>query len=317
MSGISKIGKMALGSRLRALSDTLTENAKSLYELYDVPLKPKWFPVFYTLSKVEAMSISHIANEIGHSHPSVVKIVKELKEAGIASSQRGEKDARKNNVSLTPKGKGIAEKIEVQYEDVNAATEELLNHNNHDLWKALDEVEDAIAQKSLYRRVVEKKKIREVKTIRIVQYTPTYRQAFKELNQQWIQQYFKMEEADYQALDHPETHIIEKGGEILVALCENEPAGVCALIKLTDHTHDYELAKMAVSGRFRGKGIGQLLGQAVIDRAKKKQAKNLYLESNTVLKPAISLYRKLGFTKIQGPPSPFERSNIQMELTLT
>ncbi len=41
-----KIGEMALGSRLRMLSVVVTKDAQLLYDLYDVNLKPKWFPVF-------------------------------------------------------------------------------------------------------------------------------------------------------------------------------------------------------------------------------------------------------------------------------
>jgi len=316
MNKISKLGKMALGSRLRILSETLTENAKSLYELYDVPLKPKWFPVFYIISQSEEMSISNIANEIGHSHPSVVKIVQELKKAKIASTKRDSKDARKTNVSLTKKGRGIAEKIEKQYIDVNAAMEELLNNSNHDLWKALDEVEFSISQKSIYRRVVEKKKMREAKSIKVVDYQPKYQNAFRELNKEWIETYFEMEEADYKALDNPAKYILEKGGKIIVALYDNEPAGVCALIKLNDEKYDYELAKMAVSPDFHGKGIGYLLGNSIIKKAKKLKANRIYLESNTILKPAINLYHKLGFTKVTGLATPYNRCNIQMELIL-
>ena len=65
----SKVGKLALGSRLRLLSENITENAKSLYELYGVELKPKWFPVFYVLSDKQEKSITAIAEEIRHSHP--------------------------------------------------------------------------------------------------------------------------------------------------------------------------------------------------------------------------------------------------------
>ena len=54
----------------------------------------------------------------------------------------------------------------------------------------------------------------------------------------------------------------------------------------------------------------------VIEKAKEAGFKRLYLESNTILKPAINLYYKLGFKKITGAPSPYERSNIQMELIL-
>jgi hypothetical protein len=34
------------------------------------------------------------------------------------------------------------------------------------------------------------------------------------------------------------------------------------------------------------------------------------------LKPAISMYYKLGFKKVEDLPSPYERCNIQMELEL-
>jgi GNAT superfamily N-acetyltransferase len=94
----------------------------------------------------------------------------------------------------------------------------------------------------------------------------------------------------------------------------DEIVGTCALIKIDDNT--YELAKMAVTEKARGKGIGWLLGQAVINKARNLEAKTVLIESNTVLEPAINLYQKLGFRKIVGQPSPYERCNIQMELKL-
>ena len=75
----------------------------------------------------------------------------------------------------------------------------------------------------------------------------------------------------------------------------------------------FELAKMAVSERAQGKNIGWLLGQKMLKKAKDLGAKKVYLERNTILTPAINLYYKLGFERIVGPPSPYERSNIQME----
>lgn len=309
---------MALGSRLRVLSENFTENAKSVYELYDIPLKPKWFPVFYILSNKEDMSIMNIANDIGHSHPSVVKIVKEMRIAGIVASGKDKKDARKTNVFLTPKGRLIAEKIEAQYQDVNAAVEEILNNQTYNIWKALDELEFMLSEKSLFRRVLEQKKQREAKLIEIVDYSPSpeHKKAFKELNQEWIEEYFTMEEADYKSLDNPEKYVLKNGGAILFALYESEIAGVCALMKSSLEKYDYELAKMAVSPKFHGKGIGYALGNAIVERAKKLKAETIYLESNTILSPAINLYRKLGFKKIQGLKTPYERSNIQMELHL-
>ena len=150
--------------------------------------------------------------------------------------------------------------------------------------------------------------------VKIIEYTDAYQPFFKALNEAWITTYFIMEESDYKALDHPREYILDKGGRIFVALYEGEPAGVCALIKMNEGT--YELAKMAVSPKARGKSIGYLLGLHAIEQARQSGAKKVYLESNTILKPAISLYQKLGFQKVTGQPSPYERCNIQMELLL-
>jgi N-acetylglutamate synthase-like GNAT family acetyltransferase len=152
--------------------------------------------------------------------------------------------------------------------------------------------------------------------VKIVEYVEAYKEAFKSLNVEWISKYFKMEDSDYKALDHADEYIIGRGGAILVALYENKAVGVCALIRMNDERFDFELAKMAVSPKMQGKRIGLLLGQSVLDKARTLGAKTLYLESNTILEPAINLYRKLGFTEIEGLSSPYERCNIQMEMIL-
>ncbi|MEQ8574385.1 MAG: GNAT family N-acetyltransferase, partial [Fulvivirga sp.] len=61
--------------------------------------------------------------------------------------------------------------------------------------------------------------------------------------------------------------------------------------------------------------IGKKLGQRIIEIGKERGAEKIYLESNRKLVPALSLYRKLGFIEAVNPtPSPYERSNIYMEL---
>jgi GNAT superfamily N-acetyltransferase len=159
------------------------------------------------------------------------------------------------------------------------------------------------------------RKKRETVTIRIVEFAPAYAAAFKSLNEEWIRKYFRIEQADSIALDNPQSYIIDGGGCILFALHNGEPVGTCALIRMKDGT-GFELAKMAVSPAMQGKGLGMLLGNAAVDKARSLGAKRLYLESNTLLKAAITLYEKLGFRKVAGVPSPYERANIHMELIL-
>ncbi len=130
-----KVGKLALGSRLRMLNERISEDAKQLYNSYGVDLKPKWFPVFYVLSEKQAKSITAIANEIGHSHPSVCKIVREMSKADLVFEKPDKNDGRKNIISLTAKGKKMAIKIEDQYIDVDKAIENILSQTTHDIWK--------------------------------------------------------------------------------------------------------------------------------------------------------------------------------------
>ncbi len=312
----NKVGKMALGSRLRMLSEKVTESATEIYKLYGVDLKPKWFPVFYVLSQNQEKSITEIADEIGHSHPSVSKIVSEMSKEGIIIEKKDKNDGRKNIIALNKKGKLLSTKIKDQYTDVNSAIELTLNQTQHNIWLAMDELEYLLNQKSLVERVIKERKKRETKKVKIITYSSKHQKQFKKLNEEWITQYFKIEKADSLALDNPKEYILDRGGHILVAIYNNELVGVCALLK-TDNVCDFELAKMAVSPKAQGLGIGWLLGNAIINKAISLGAKKIYLESNTILAPAIKLYQKLGFEKVSGYPTPYERCNIQMVLKLT
>ena len=316
MDFFDKVGVMAISSRLRMLSERMTKNSAAIYQSYAIELHPKWFPVFYVLAKGEEKTITQIAKEIGHSHPSISKIVREMAKKGLVEERKGIKDARKNVIRLSKTGMQIKEKIIPQYKDVTKAIEGMLQQSSYNLWKAIEEWEYLLNEKDLMTRIKEQKKLREANAVEIIPYTPAYKTAFKSLNVEWISKYFVMEEADYTALDNPESYILEQGGYIFMALYQGQPIGTCSLIKMNDKAYDYELAKMGVSPLAQGKGIGWILGQTIIEKAKELGGKTLFLESNTKLKPAINLYRKLGFKKIPHKPSVYERSNIQMVLKL-
>lgn len=314
MELFEKTGKMALGSRLRLFTARITDDAARIYEWYQINFTPKWFPVFFVLTEGEEKTITEIAVEIGHSQPSVSKIVKEMIAAGLVKENQKSVDKRRNVIALSRKGKSIAERLNEQCVDVDAAIESVISEARHNLWEALAEWEYLLDQKSLLKRVQEQCKLRESKNVRIVEYQDQYQEAFKVLNEQWISTYFEIEEADSKALDNPKSYILDKGGKIFVALYNDQAVGVCALIKMNDPDYQYEMAKMAVSPDVQGKSIGWLLGQTIVAEAKKLGASKLYLESNTLLKPAINLYHKLGFKKVVGRPTPYARCNIQMEL---
>jgi len=147
----------------------------------------------------------------------------------------------------------------------------------------------------------------------IIDFTAEHAAAFKQLNLAWITENWTVEAADLKALDSPFESIIDAGGAILIGESDSVVVGTVALIPLTAGT--LELAKMTVSKTVRGTGLGLALGLAALARAKEMGARKVYLESNTILKPAISLYEKLGFQKLpdDARASPYERCNIRME----
>ena len=123
-----------------------------------------------------------------------------------------------------------------------------------------------------------------------------------------------LEDVDRKVLDDPEGAILRPGGCILMAEDGDRIVGCCALIRIAPHA--FELAKMAVTPAARGKGIGMLLGRAAVERALKLGARRVELLSNTLLQPALGLYRKLGFVEVPLGPTEYRRANIKMVLQL-
>ena len=150
--------------------------------------------------------------------------------------------------------------------------------------------------------------------IKIVSFKEEYSQAFHDLNIEWLETYFYVEEHDTQVLNNAKTYIIDNGGYIFFVLVDDNIAGTVALMK---EPEGYELSKMAISPQYQGLKIGQQLMQYCIDFAKEKGWNALLLYSNTILENAIYVYRKYGFEEVAlEKNSPYQRSNIKMVLKL-
>ncbi len=140
---------------------------------------------------------------------------------------------------------------------------------------------------------------------------------FRRLNEAWITHYFRLEEKDTRTLSDPNQYILSPGGYIAMAFVHAAAVGCCALLRLDDAS--FEVAKMAVTPVWRGRGLGRRLLEYVIDRARQLRARRLYLETNSRLLPAIRLYESLGFQHLptdRATPSPYRRANVYLELVL-
>ncbi|NER11144.1 Acetyltransferase (GNAT) family protein [Muriicola jejuensis] len=149
----------------------------------------------------------------------------------------------------------------------------------------------------------------------IIDFSPDLAFEFREMNLSWLERYFYVEPKDEDLLNRAEEVIIDQGGKIFFGKVKGEIAGCFSLLPGEDMC--FELGKMAVKPQFQGQQIGQKLLRFAIDYTRERGMHRLYLYSNTILTPAIHLYRKFGFVEIEmEDPPPYARSNIKMALNL-
>jgi ribosomal protein S18 acetylase RimI-like enzyme len=154
--------------------------------------------------------------------------------------------------------------------------------------------------------------------LRIVRFDPAYRDAFRTLNLAWLTRHLVIEPIDERVLADPEGEILAPGGEILFALMGAEVVGTVALKAEGDGI--FELAKMAVDERHQGRGYGLRLLEAACALAKQRGAQRVILYSRRVLKVAVAMYHKYGFSEVpltdSRTTSPYGRCDIKMERRL-
>lgn len=159
------------------------------------------------------------------------------------------------------------------------------------------------------------------KHIRILPYTPDAREAFSQLNLNWIEKLFAVEPFDREVLSKPEEYILSKGGEILTAWHNGKAVSVGALMPHgeEDGTPIYEVTKMATDDAYQGQGIGRKIMRGLEQIAREKGCKRLLIYSSRSLPPAIGLYQSEGYVEIpvtDEDKARYKRCNIKLEKQL-
>ena len=313
---LEELGALALGGRLKRLADALMQDGGRIYEQVHPGFQARWFAVFSYLYKKGPTSITGLAKGLGVSHPGINKIADELIKVRLVAPYRDRNDKRKRVLALTSSGRQKYQLLEPTLRDIRQALQAAVDESGGDFIEQLTTLEKSFGRRDFASRFRDQQD-KEAEAVEIRPFKPAYAEAFRTLNMSWIEHYFKVEEADRQVLDDPAGRIINLGGEVLFAVSRGreQVIGTCALIRLENETA--ELAKMAVCEEAKGKQVGSLLGESVIERARARGFQTLVLESNRKLTPAMSLYKKLGFVEKPFPhPSEYSRADIYMELSL-
>ena len=153
--------------------------------------------------------------------------------------------------------------------------------------------------------------------LKIIEYSYLYKDAFKVINVEWLEDMFVVEDYDNQVLSDPKKYILDRKGNIWMALENGVPLGTVALMELEDGK--FELTKMAVTKTARGKGIGRKLLKHLINEVFNTELNTYFLLTNKNCKAAIHLYIEFNFKHDQeiltkyGPY--YKRCNVGMIYT--
>ena len=103
-------------------------------------------------------------------------------------------------------------------------------------------------------------------------------------------------------------------GAVLIALYDGKTAGCVCLKQIGDGIS--EMKRLYVKPEFRGLNIGRSLAEEIINVAREKGFKAMYLDTLESLKSALELYRSIGFIETEKYyENPFE-GVVYMKLEL-
>lgn len=309
---ISSLTELALGSRLKALSDQFYTAADEVYVRTGAGIESRWFPVMRFLWEQGPATVTEVASAIGQTHSAVSQLTDKLVRAGMARRQSDAADGRRSLLALTAKGSRALAGLGSTWAAIRQGVKDSLGPAGVQLLDAIEACERALEQQPIVPNILTRHAELAQAELRIVPFEPQWREHFYTLNAHWLRKYFVIEPIDEQVLREPESCVLEPGGAIFFALLGDQVVGTCAL--LHEAPGIYELSKMAVDESFRGLGAGRKLLDAAIAEFHRRDGSFLFLESSKKLKPALYMYERAGFVlqPANRPGSHYARADVYM-----
>lgn len=158
MNLYQSLGCLVLGSRLRRLSEAFLAEINRAYQNEGIDFDASWFPVFYLLSKNDALSIKELSEQIEVSHPAASQLITNLKNRGLVTSATCADDGRRQLVTLTDTGRKLLEQILPMWEAITQAMTGLIDSDpeSKQLLPAITSLENEFRSISLSGLIGEK-----------------------------------------------------------------------------------------------------------------------------------------------------------------
>jgi DNA-binding MarR family transcriptional regulator/GNAT superfamily N-acetyltransferase len=304
--------ELALGSRFKAVSEALYRIANEVYAHAGVDLDAHAFPLLRYLQVTGPGTVTDIATAIGQTHSAVSQMASKLQRGGWIARRSDRADARRSVLDLTAGGEERLGTMGPVWRAIRRAARNAAAATDGGLVASLDAFEARIASGELQRDALAQLARLRAAQVTVVPFRSEWREHFGRINAEWLERYWSLEAIDKRVLSQPEKEVIAAGGAIFFALLDGEVIGTVAMLKASAGV--YELSKMGVETGFRGIGAGRRLLAAVIAEFHRRRGRMLFLESNSKLTPALTLYASMGFVHqpTLHPDSHYERSDVYM-----
>ena len=150
-----ELGVVALGSRLKRLSDRMMGDALNVYKYMGQEIQPKWFTLISLLFDKKSVSVVEASEKLGLSQPCISQFSKELIKIGLIKAVHDPDDMRRKLLSLTTKGVNSHKKMINVRKAVAKAAESLCSEVEYDFYQSVKQFEKALKRKTLYQRTLE------------------------------------------------------------------------------------------------------------------------------------------------------------------
>jgi len=153
---VRSLGIAFLAHRLRRASEALVDSGGGFVERHGFAAPPRAASTLLLLKRERVLGVTEIAQNLGLSHPLIIKLLAELLRTGLVAEENDPADQRRRLIRLTPAGEAQVGRLEQLLEVIAGTFTELFAEAGIDVIGDLDRMEAALARRPLSERFEER-----------------------------------------------------------------------------------------------------------------------------------------------------------------
>lgn len=151
-----QLEELALGSRLKRLSEQLMKETSLVYRELSIDFDPYHMPIFKLINEQANLTISEIGIILNVTQPAVTQYVNALMKKELILSKVGKIDKRKREICVSNKGYKLYNQLQPIWKIVDQEVKKLTHvTSNKTLLDHVTYVENELKEKSFSKRILE------------------------------------------------------------------------------------------------------------------------------------------------------------------